>query len=668
MAISRMKRVQILAHESAKVDVVAALREGGVLHVTEPSIDPGLLRRADPGRARLRELQGRLAKIEYVRGFLKPYAPKKKDLGNVLYGKLHVDQNEFEKILGGFDADAWHERCVSLEGRVRAAEAAIARKEALAAELDHWAPLEAPVEEIRDSARVRIGLLSVGGSDFGELAAGIDEATRESAVVEVSRAGSVVYSAVMFLKEDESKVSPVLKRHSARWMDLAGATGAPDEAARRLLAEADREREAIEKTKEEAAALAAEYADVLIVLDEVAERLAKESAEERFGATRDTFLVEGWVRGRDEAALGARLAQISPEIEMRSRDPEPGEDVPIDFENNAFVRPFEFVMTLYGRPSYWEWDPTPLFAPFFIIFFGLCVGDVIYGSAIALGAWYFMTKQPRGSGGRITLRLLVMGGITSAIAGALMGSWAGMDVSKFPHVLSRLTLIDPLKDPMPMLNIVFLLGIVHIMFGLAIKMLSEFKQGRWLDGILDQLVWMILAISMVPLCYKYIFGGEVRDVLIAVNSKIALVFLIIAGLTGGRKNKNPVMKIVGGIPKLYGVVGYFADVLSYARLLALGLATGAIALAINGVAQMARGLPVVGILAAFLVIVGGHLFNTAINILGAFVHPARLQYLEFFGKFYTGGGRPFAPFRAARKYSVVQDQGGVSDLVTSKVR
>jgi V/A-type H+-transporting ATPase subunit I len=655
MAISRMKRIQILAHESAKIDVVAALREGGVLHITEPSIDPGLLRRADPARAHLRELQGQHAKLEYVRGFLKPYAPKKKDLGKVLYGKLHVDENEFQQILDGCDADGWHQRCVALEGRVRAAEAEIARKESLATELAHWTPLGTRVEEVHDSARVRIGLLSVGASDFGELVMGIGEATAESSVVEISRVSSVVYAFVMFLKDDESRVSPILKRHNARWVDLSGATGTPGEAAERLLAEADRERAGIEKAKEEAAALAAEYAKVLIVLDELAERLAKESAEERFAATRDTFLVEGWIRKRDEAALRARLEQVSPETEMRSRDPEPGEDVPIDFENNAFVRPFEFVMTLYGRPSYWEWDPTPLFAPFFIIFFGLCVGDVIYGSAIALGAWYFMTKQPRGSGGRITLRLLVMGGVTSAIAGALMGSWAGMDVSTFPHVLSRLMLIDPLKNPMPMLNFVFLLGIVHIMFGLTLKMLSEFKQGRWLDGILDQLVWMILAISIVPLCYKYIFGGEVRDILIAVNSKIALIFLIVAALTGGRKNKNPILKVLGGIPKLYGIVNYFADVLSYARLLALGLATGAIAMAINGVAEMARGLPVVGILAAFLVILAGHLFNTAINILGAFVHPARLQYLEFFGKFYTGGGRAFVPFRVARKYSVVQD-------------
>jgi V/A-type H+-transporting ATPase subunit I len=229
-----------------------------------------------------------------------------------------------------------------------------------------------------------------------------------------------------------------------------------------------------------------------------------------------------------------------------------------------------------------------------------------------------------------------------------------MDSTRFPGFLSKLMLFDPLADPMTMLNIVFVLGIVHIMFGLAIKMVSEFKAGHWLDGILDELVWMILAIAMVPLCYKYIFGGEVRDALIAVNGKVALVFLVIAALTGGRKAKNPVMKIVGGLPKLYGVVGYFADVLSYARLLALGLATTAIALAINGVAEMASGLPWVGPVAAFLVVVAGHLFNTAINILGAFVHPARLQYLEFFGKFYTGGGRAFAPFRVTRKYSVVR--------------
>jgi V/A-type H+-transporting ATPase subunit I len=265
-----------------------------------------------------------------------------------------------------------------------------------------------------------------------------------------------------------------------------------------------------------------------------------------------------------------------------------------------------------------------------------------------------ISRLPKGSGARVTLQLLVMGGITSIVIGALTGSWAGMNLATMPAFIQRMMVLDPMADPMAMLNIVFLCGIIHILFGLGIKMAAEFKEGRWLDAVLDEILWMVMIVALVPLGFKYIFGGTVPEGVLAFCRPAALVLVVTTGLTGGRKNKNPVLKVIGGIPKLYGIVNYFADILSYARLLALGLATGAIAMAINGVGSMASGMPVIGPVAMVLVLLGGHLFNCAINILGAFVHPARLQYLEFFGKFYTGGGKPFTPFRVERRYSAVQ--------------
>ncbi len=654
MAIARMKKIQILAHMSAKAEVVAALREGGVLHITEPSVDSADAARHEPSRERLRQLQGDLAKLEHVRQFLKPHAPAVKGLSKVAGAKLLVSESELRDILEGTDVEALFQRCVALEGRVRSAEAEIARKEALAAELSHWTGLGMPVEGVVPTSRVSVGLATVAAAEVASLAAELAEAARESDLIEVSRAGSNAFVAVLYLKDRETAVSPVLKRHNARWVDLTGATGPGEDAARQLLAEAEAERARIDEIHAEAAGLAADYSRVLIVLDEAVERLAKETAEERFAATRDTFLVEGWIRGREEGPLAERLALVSPAIEIRSREPAPGEDVPIEFENKTLVKPCEFVVTMYGRPAYCEWDPTPLIAPFFILFFGLCVGDVIYGSAITLAALYFISRMPKGSGARVTLQLLVMGGISSIVIGLLTGSWAGISVSSLPPFLSSMVLIDPLAEPMAMLNVVFLIGIVHILFGVGIKMAMDFKEGRWLDAILDELVWIVLILSLVPLGFKFIFGGTVPDGVIGVCRIWALVFIVIAGLTGGRKNKNPVLKVIGGIPKLYGIVNYFADILSYARLLALGLATGAIAMAINGVGDMASGMPVVGPVVMVLVLLGGHLFNCAINILGAFVHPARLQYLEFFGKFFTGGGRPFTPFRVERRYSAVQ--------------
>ena len=205
-----------------------------------------------------------------------------------------------------------------------------------------------------------------------------------------------------------------------------------------------------------------------------------------------------------------------------------------------------------------------------------------------------------------------------------------------------------------MLNVVFIVGIAQIFTGLGIKMVAEFKEGRWLDGILDQLVWIAFLSFLVPLGYDFILGGDVPEAVASVASRGAMAMGVLVVVTGARKNKNPVMKVLGGVLKLYDVVGYFGDVLSYARLLALGLATGAIAMAINGVAEMAMGIPIAGPVAAVVILVGGHLFNLAVNCLGGFVHSGRLQYLEYFSKFFQGGGRAFTPFKIEKKYSTVK--------------
>ncbi|MBM3307617.1 MAG: V-type ATP synthase subunit I [Candidatus Eisenbacteria bacterium] len=653
MAIARMKRIQILAHKSARADVVAALREGGALHITEPSVDPADAARREPPQDVVRRLQGELTKLQHVRQFLKPYAPRISGLHALAAPKVLVSDDELRATLEAADVDAWYRRCVELEGMVRSADAEILRRETLAAELNRWAGLGMPVGDAKDTARVAVGLATVAATDAGALPSALASGARETAVVEVSRNSSTACVAILFHHDTASAVSPILKRYNVRWVDLSGASGLPEDAVRRLLEEADAARARIDGLRAEAAALADEYSRVLIVLDEAAERLAKETAQERFAATRETFLVEGWVRGRDEAALVGRLRAISPAIEMRSREPEPGEDVPVDFDNRPLVKPCEFVVTMYGRPAYWEWDPTPLIAPFFILFFGLCVGDVIYGAAIALAALLLISRLPKGNAARVALQLLVMGGAASMLVGVLTGSWAGIAASSLPSPLRRATLIDPLAEPMTMLNIVFLFGLIHVLLGVAVKMAMNFKEGRWLDAVLDELVWIVLIAALAPLGFKFIFGGSVSDAVIGACRTWAIVFLAIAAVTGGRKNRNPVLKVLGGIPKLYGVVNYFADVLSYARLLALGLATSAIALAINGVGEMASGMPVIGPVLMVLVLLGGHVFNCTINILGAFVHPARLQYLEFFGKFFTGGGRPFTPFRSERRYSTV---------------
>jgi V/A-type H+-transporting ATPase subunit I len=317
------------------------------------------------------------------------------------------------------------------------------------------------------------------------------------------------------------------------------------------------------------------------------------------------------------------------------------------------VTPFEFVTTLYGRPAYWERDPTPLLAPFFILFFGLCISDAGYGLTLAVISLFFMSKMPEG-GGRQLMKLLLMGGLSTTAVGAVMGGWFGIDPAIIPGWLRSAIVLNPLEEPMKMLNIVFVLGILQVMTGLVVKMIADFKDRRWVDGVLDQLVWVFFLALLVPLGYSFILGGSVPTGVMSFAGRGALVAGALVVVTGARKNPNPILKVLGGVLKLYDVVGYFGDVLSYARLLALGLATGAIAMAINGVAEMAGGIPLIGPVFAIVVLIGGHLFNIAVNCLGGFVHSARLQYLEFFSKFFTGGGRAFTPFQVEKRYSVVR--------------
>jgi V/A-type H+-transporting ATPase subunit I len=654
MAVSRMRKIQILAHKDAQDQIVSALREGGVLHITEPSIELEQGSDEEARRESERELQSRLNKLEHLRDFLRPYVPKeKKSLEAMFNPRMELGADELAETLAGFDLDGWYDRIVELETGIRAAEAEIGRKQALSAELTHWAGVNIPVEELGGTRLVDVALVAVEASDLDDLKAELSEVTSESELIEVSRSGSSVYAAALFARESESVVVPVLKRHNARWANLGGAVGAPGDASSALVREADELRVRIEELRAKAAELASEHRTILVVLDESAEALAKKVAEERFGTTRETFLVEGWMRASDEEHVREMLQAISPETEIVSREPTKDEQVPIDLRNVGAVSPFEFVTTLYGRPAYWERDPTPLLAPFFIVFFGLCVSDGGYGLTLAAVSLFFMMKMPAG-GGRQLMKLLMMGGISTAVVGAVTGGWFGIDPAVMPGWLSSMIVMNPLAEPMKMLNIVFILGILQVMTGLIIKMVADFREGRWVDGLLDQLLWVFFLALLVPLGYSFILGGEVPASITAFAGKGALVAGALVVLTGARKNPNPILKVLGGVLKLYDVVGYFGDVLSYARLLALGLATGAIAMAINGVAQMAGGIPIVGPVFAVLVLIGGHLFNLAVNCLGGFVHSARLQYLEFFSKFFTGGGRAFEPFRVEKRYSAVR--------------
>jgi V/A-type H+-transporting ATPase subunit I len=372
--------------------------------------------------------------------------------------------------------------------------------------------------------------------------------------------------------------------------------------------------------------------------------------------TQKVIIIEGWILEKDINKLKKQLFKENKELEMIFSNPKENDNIPVALINNKFIQPFESITELYGIPQYKEFDPTPLLMPFFFIFFGMCLSDAGYG-LVMMGLFYFASKKFKAEGrAKKFFNLLILGGFSSFIAGALMGSWLGNTLDFLPYqmifirnfLLNKIALINPINNSMPILILSLILGLIQIYTGIITKFFANIKNKKVADGLMDQGSWLLLFTGIIMLGIVNLFS---LPKLIALLSKC----MIIGGalsivLSQGRANKNIIKRIGAGIFTLYGITGYLGDVLSYSRLFALGLTTGIVAVLINTLVLLIKDIPYIGFLFAILIFIGGHLFNMVISIMSAFIHSARLQYVEFFTKFYLGGGTAFIPFKLETKY------------------
>ncbi|MDP3964967.1 MAG: V-type ATPase 116kDa subunit family protein, partial [bacterium] len=365
------------------------------------------------------------------------------------------------------------------------------------------------------------------------------------------------------------------------------------------------------------------------------------------------FSISGWVPEQRLGQLRGKLESVTENVATSELAIEEGEEPPVLLENNAVVSPFETVTNIYGAPKSTELDPTPYLAPFFILFFAICLSDAGYGLLLA-GLSYGaikLFKLPKENQG--FFRLFVYAGIMTFVVGVLFGGWFGLVLEDLPEnaitsLLLSLKVIDPVTSPLTMLVISLALGVVQIIVGITVNLYYQLKRKN-LGRAFDAGAWLFFMFGVV----FWLLAGQVfkQEGLQAVGLYWIYAALAVLVLTQGRRQKNIFMKLPSGILSLYSLVGYFSDVMSYSRLLALGLSTGIIAMVVNMVALLFRDMiPFVGWPVAVAILIGGHAFNLAINTLGSFIHSGRLQYVEFFPKFMEGGGSRFKPFAREAAY------------------
>ncbi len=399
--------------------------------------------------------------------------------------------------------------------------------------------------------------------------------------------------------------------------------------------------------------LAESRKDLKFVVDYLTMRKDKYDALNSLGFTESTFVLTGFIPEKYCDSLRKEIEEKHVAY-IEFTDPSEDEEVPVLLENGRFSAPLEGITKMYAMPSKDDVDPTPVMAFFYYLLFGMMLSDAGYGILMVIGTMIALKKFKLEDSMRKTLIMFRNCGISTVIWGALFGSWFGDIVQVvgkqfFDKDVGSIALwFQPLDDPIKLLLFSFGIGILHLFLGVAVAFYMSWRDGRKLDAIFDAVPIYLIILGVAPLGAGIL--TEVPSTLKTVGGYMLIAGVVLLVLTAGRSSKNIFGKLFGGLYALYNTAtGWLSDILSYSRLLALGLATGSIASVINLIGTMPEN-KIIKLVLLVVVFVIGHTANLAINLLGAYVHTDRLQFVELFSKFYTGGGREFEPLTVNTKY------------------
>ena len=674
MAVLQMQKVSICALKRDRKQILEKLQSLGVMEISQlPDKEEGFETVSTQQERSIFDKNAALA--DNALDILQEYAPEKASMFAGLEGKKLVEKETYlaaaDKKEAVMEAAA---DIVGLHKQIAEHRANIQKLENQIETLTPWLSLGIPMNfaGTRSSA-VLIGAVS-GVLTMDELYA-LVLGQEEISGVDISILSSdrdTTYIAVVCLKGEEEKVENALRQGGfAKPSLMTGKT--PAEEKKALEEQVHRILKEITDCQEKIAAHGKDRMDLRLIADYFRTRAEKYEVLGQLPQSKKTFLVTGYVPKKAVPALEKALKEDFL-LSMETEEVPEEEEAPVLLSNNGFSESVEGVLTSYGLPKKGEIDPTTIMSFFYVFLFGLMLSDAAYGLIIFLGCFAVIKKFPRmESSLKKSIKMFMYCGISTLIWGILFGGYFGdaIDVvaRTFFHVevpeggMIKALWFVPLNDPMRMLIYSMLFGVIHLFTGLGIKGYMLLRDKKYLDFFCDVVLWFVFLIGLILLLLpSEIFAsiaqlepGTFPAAVSQAGKILAIVGVVGLVLMSGRSSKNIGLRLALGAYDVYNVTGWLSDVLSYSRLLALGLATGVIASVVNQMGSMA-GDGIFGAIVFIAVFVIGHVFNMAINVLGAYVHTNRLQFVEFFGKFYEGGGKPFSPFQSNTKYVDVKEE------------
>ena len=654
MAIVKMKKLQLMVVRSQKEALLRDLMLLGCVSVTEPDVptegdDAGLMRESGG----LVEARAEQARLNGALQLLDKYAPVKSKL---LSGRPEVTEAEFLDEAALKEELAAAEAVEDLEAQIRRLTSEEARLRTSIESLKPWTALDLSLDTAGTaSTDVTYGTIPAV-VNLAEVNQTLAAAAEEAELFPVSTDGDAHYTVLVCHKSEQAEAIAALRNFGFAVASVSGTKGT----AKENIDAATEQIEALSKERTNLEAKIVSYAphreSFKLSVDRMTANIGKAEAAERMVGTDSVVCLNGWMEAPEEEKVVAVLSRYDCSWEFEDPTEEEYPDVPVKLKNNAFTEPLNMVTNMYSLPAYGTVDPNPLMAPFFILFYGIMMADMGYGLLMIIAALVvkFVVKPKRGM--KIFTNLLLEGGIATFVMGVVTGGFFGdliPTLSKmFGHEMGDNLLTNPPLNPMTDVNTVLYgamaLGVVHLFTGMIVNMVQKFKNGDGMGAILEEGCWFV------------IFAG-LALVVLKVGGKLGMIVLIIGCVMlvwGAMRPAKGFGKVTAVFAAIYnGATGWLGDILSYSRLMALMLAGSVVAQVFNSLGAMPseKGTTVVTFFIFVLVFLVGHALNFALNLLGCFVHDLRLQCLEFFGKFYQDGGKPFEPLEINTKFVDVQN-------------
>lgn len=643
-----MRKTLVGVHKSYQEKVVLALHEAGIMEITdiwESKSDISAILDAGERRPEIGICAEYTLKINRILDVLREHRETEENILRDLFFpapkvKIQVGRRDLRELF------------TEAEAVIHELEEVISINNELSAILDRSQVLKMQQESVRllvpfgfdlgymgESKLLYITAALIEPSDQEYFADQIEKRSLKDLVILKKEIDEHYVTVIATLSENRERLDELLRDPHFRKIDIEGLEGEPSAVITRI----SDDLKGLETTADELEgalrSIDAEWKDKLLALHEELE-IEKERVAvlSKLGRTKDTVVIGGWVAAKDGGKIQALCEEVTDGHVFCDfgKPPENPDGVPIKYDNPPWLQPFEFITTMFSRPRYDEIDPTLFIGPIIIIYFALMLGDAVYGLLILM----IGTLLYRGAG-RVSRSvrdmsiILMVAGMATVVSGVLQGSYVGDFLPRFLGITPGFVLLNPLENPIVFLQMALIVGIIHINLGLVIAVYQNMRRKNYRDILHDQISWFIIQPSAAILLFDFFGWAE---------AAMPLKMTACAGALIG----TSLLMIKEGPLGIFSLTGFLGDWLSYTRLLALALATGGIAMTVNILAEMVAGIHPALLIFAALIFILGQTFNFVLQSLGAFVHSLRLQFVEFFGKFYVGGGREFEAFEVRR--------------------